>query len=201
MGNTNPELEKKLLEIFDNKTKGFFVDIGAHDGVTINNTKFLEDLGWSGVCIEPNPIVFEKLIENRNCDCVNCAVWNEDTVVNYLSISGYSEMLSGIYESYDQRHYNRIQRELMQYGGKSEILKIEAKKFSSIVKEKNIDLISIDTEGSELQILDEIDFNEFNVKVICVENNFFEKKFDDFMDSKGYRFYTKVFIDYIYIKK
>jgi FkbM family methyltransferase len=201
MGNTNPELEKKLLEIFDNKTKGFFVDIGAHDGVTINNTKFLEDLGWNGVCIEPNPIVFEKLIENRNCDCVNCAVWNEDTVVNYLSISGYSEMLSGIYESYDQRHYNRIQRELIQYGGKSEILKIEAKKFSSIVKEKNIDLISIDTEGSELQILDEIDFNEFNVKVICVENNFFEKKFDDFMDSKGYRFYTKVFIDYIYIKK
>ena len=48
-------------KFFKNNQNGFFLDIGEHDGVTGNNTKFFEDLGWSGVCIEPIPSVFEEL--------------------------------------------------------------------------------------------------------------------------------------------
>ena len=65
------QVEKKLLEIFENKKNGFFVDIGAHDGISINNTKLLEDLGWDGICIEPHPKVFQRLLLNRNCKKVN----------------------------------------------------------------------------------------------------------------------------------
>lgn len=201
MSNTNPNLEKKIQEIFNNKTQGFFVDIGAYDGVAISNTKFLEDLGWDGICIEPHPNVFKRLQENRKCKLVNCAVWHEDTKIKFLSLTGYTEMLSGIYESYDPRHYSRIQNELKRFGGNSEIIEIDANKFDTIVKNNEIDFLSIDTEGSELQILSNIDFEKFKIKLICVENNYFEKKFIDFFSNRGYEFYCNVGIDYLFVKK
>ena len=56
------EQDKFVYEnFFINKNKGYFVDIGAHDGVTFSNSKFFEELEWDGVCIEPNPKVFSIL--------------------------------------------------------------------------------------------------------------------------------------------
>ena len=103
-------------------------------------------------------------------------------------------MLSGIYESYDTRHYNRILNELNTYGGNSEMIEIDAMKFESVVDKKNIDFLSIDTEGSELQILERINFNEYDIKVICIENNFFDENFNEFFKERGYEYYTNVLI-------
>jgi len=194
------EIKNNILEIFKNKSTGYFVDIGAYDGLSISNTKFLEEIGWTGVCIEPHPNVFKRLVENRNCECINCAVWHENTEVEFLSFTGYTEMLSGIKDSYDERHYNRILSELRTYGGNQELIKIKANKFEDIVKIKEIDFLSIDTEGSELEILSRIDFNEFNIKVICIENNFHEQKFIDFFVDRGYKLYNNINIDYFFIK-
>ena len=200
MSDINLQLENKIHEFFNFKPDGFFVDIGAYDGVSISNTKFLEDLGWDGICVEPHPNVFKKLIENRKCKKVNCAIWNENTEVNFLSLSGYTEMLSGIYESYDSRHHQRVLNELQLYGGNSELIKINANTFDTLVDITNIDFLSIDTEGSELQILEQINFEKFDIKLICVENNFHEKKFDDFFNKKGYELYSRINIDYLYAK-
>jgi hypothetical protein len=73
-------------------------------------------------------------------------------------------------------------------------------KFESIVQNKNIDFMSIDTEGSELQILQKIDFENYNIDLICVENNFFESKFEEFLVTKGYYFHSNVGIDYFFKK-
>lgn len=166
--------------------KGYFVDIGAHDGVTGNNTKFFEELGWEGVCIEPLPAAFEKLKNNRTCKVENCAIWKSEGVTDFLEIEGYSEMLSGIVESYDPRHVNRINRELDHYGGKQTLIRVKTKRFEDVVEQKRIDFLSIDTEGSELEILKTIDFQKFDIRVISVENNFMEKEFEEFFVSRGY---------------
>src|SRR5215510_8537437 len=61
------------------KRGGVFVDVGAYDGVALSNTCYFEkELGWTGLCIEPNPIVFERLTQNRNCTTVNCGVGGKD---------------------------------------------------------------------------------------------------------------------------
>lgn len=52
--------------------KGFFVDVGAHDGVESSNTYALEKAGWKGICIEPSQ-AYEKLIEVRRCGAVKTA--------------------------------------------------------------------------------------------------------------------------------
>src|SRR4051794_23562842 len=67
---------------FRGKRDGFFVDIGAYDGVTISNTYSLEQIGWKGICIEPVPSVFETLRQKRRCDCINAALSDKDMGYN-----------------------------------------------------------------------------------------------------------------------
>lgn len=59
------------------KTDGFFVDIGANDGISGSNTYALEQMGWKGICIEPQPDVYRILKKYRKCDCYNVALSTE----------------------------------------------------------------------------------------------------------------------------
>ena len=190
---TNPE----NIENF----KGFYVDIGAHDGLTGNNTKFFEEKEWEGICIEPHPIVFEQLKANRKCRVENIAIWNKDTEVDFLAVSGYAEMLSGIVESYDPRHKARVDREIAQMGGSSVLVKVKAMKFDSLKLPTKIDFLSIDTEGSELQILDNVDFNKYDIRVVCIENNFMDPAYEKFFNDRGFTLHsTHLACDQIYTK-
>jgi hypothetical protein len=55
---------------FKGKKDGFFIDIGAYDGITISNTYALEKIGWKGICVEPVPEIYDRLIKNRKCECI-----------------------------------------------------------------------------------------------------------------------------------
>jgi hypothetical protein len=78
----------KYLEtnIFKGYKHGFYVDVGAHDGISINNTLYFEkNNNWTGINIEPIKQVFEKLVINRPNDInLNCAVCNNDGETDYL---------------------------------------------------------------------------------------------------------------------
>ena len=123
-------LQDILLDrwIFCGLTGGIFVDIGAHDGVAYSNSFVFERLrGWRGVCVEPNPAVFAQLAVNRQCTTFNCCVSDAAGTVPFLKISGYSEMLSGIVEKYEPEHRERVERELKQFGGSSEVISIQTR--------------------------------------------------------------------------
>jgi len=188
-------------KFFQNKTDGYFVNIGANDGVSLDNTLLFEKEGWTGVCIEPNPEIFKKLIDNRKCICHNVALSDSDGVVNFLKIEGYSEMLSGILEFYDPRHLQRVDYELKMYGGSKTIIEIEAKKFSSLNIKKEIDYVSIDVEGAELKILENIDFSTYDIHVLSVENNFSESTIINFMNKNGYDIDCVLHADNIFVKR
>lgn len=188
-------------KFFKDVHDGYFVNIGANDGVSIDNTLLFEQDGWSGVCIEPNPEIFKKLIVNRKCVCHNVALSDTDGIVNFLCISGYSEMLSGILEFYDSRHMQRVENELKLYGGSKTIIEIESKKFSSLNINKNVDYVSIDVEGAEMKILESIDFSTYDIKVLSVENNFSEPHIINFMESVGYTLDQVLHADNIFVKR
>lgn len=170
-----------------NVEKGYFVDIGAHDGVTGSATKYFEELGWEGVCVEPLPKVFEQLSQNRTCILKNVAISDKVGTADFLEIEGYSEMLSGLTDSYDPRHAARIQRELEQFGGSQKLIQVKTCKFDDVVSQTRIDFMSIDTEGSEMQILKTIDFEKYDIRVVSVENNFMDPAFEVFFAQRGYR--------------
>ena len=183
----------------------FFVDIGAHDGIDCSNTAFFEmNSGWNGICIEPHPDVYLKLEENRKCIKYNCCISDKEGECDFLVISGYSEMLSGIYSEYDEKHIDRIEKEINLYGGSKKNVKIKSRNLNNILNENNIkkvDYLSVDTEGSEFNIIKSIDFSKTDISIISVENNGYNNFVREYLENNGYQFLIKCCCDEIYCKK
>jgi FkbM family methyltransferase len=147
------------------------------------------------MCIEAQPSEFEKLKSNRNCICVNVAVSNFEGETDFTYVEGYANMLSGISDDYNKTHMERIKGEVNHYGGKINTIKLPVKKLQTVLDEHNmlnIDFCSIDTEGSELNIIKSIDFNKTNIKVFIIENNYKETNIQEYLESKGYSLHKKL---------
>lgn len=176
---------------FHDKKGGVFVDIGAYDGIHISNTYFFEEeLGWTGVCIEPIPEIFEKLLANRRCACVQGCISDEAGEKTFLRVSGYPEMLSGLTEKYDPAHLVRIQEDILRYGGACEEMTVPCFSFNQLMEKhgiSHIDFLSVDTEGGEFDILSSIDYEKYSIDVITVEDNYSDPRFVPLLESKGYR--------------
>lgn len=189
-----------VKEVFPNKNNGYYVDIGAHDGISLSNTKKLEELGWDGVCIEPNPKKFEELVKNRKCLCYDVAFSNKNKILDFLCIEGYSEMLSGIIDNYDFRHLQRIDNEIQYYGGEKKIIKVLSAKFSDVIEQEYIDYVSIDVEGSELDILRSINFDKHDIKCLSIENAYNSDELNTFLLDRGYSIINSTGCDNFFIK-
>lgn len=191
-------------ELFPGKTGGFFVDIGAYDGITLSNTYYLEkQLGWTGICFEPNPVAYEKLLKNRTCVCVNGAVSGHKGESIFLKIRGYTEMLSGLVDMYEPRHSQRIDNELKLFGGAAQQITVTCYNLNEVLSDhgvRHIDYLSVDTEGSELDIIKSIDFKMLDFSSICVENNFGSSEFEKYLKTKGFNLVAIVGIDEFYYK-
>jgi len=178
MFNSQDNQDKYLEEnIFKGFKNGFFVDVGANDGISINNTLYFEKYNnWTGINIEPIKSVFQKLSINRpNCININCAVSNFNGETENICNTGYTEMISGIKDNYDPRHLNRLERENNMMNSTTNIIKINTKKLETILHENNIthiNYLSIDVEGAEFEVIKSINFNNVFIDVIGFENNY-----------------------------
>jgi FkbM family methyltransferase len=167
-------LEKTIFKGYKN---GFFVDVGAHDGVSINNTLHFEKYNnWKGINVEPIKKVYDKLVNNRpNSINLNLAVCNNDGETEFLCNTGYTEMISGIKDNFDSRHWQRLQNENKIMGSTTEIIKVNTKKLETICHENNIshiNYLSIDVEGAEFEVIKSINFDKVFIDVIGFENNY-----------------------------
>jgi FkbM family methyltransferase len=158
------------------KNDGYFVDIGAHDGVESSATYAFEKTGWKGMCIEPLPAQYEKLRQSRSATCVNATVSDlNKPIVDFLEVTGKGciEMLSGISEKLTTGHVGRIDwaNEKPEYAGTKKTIQIPNYRFNDLVTETHINFLSIDTEGCDLEILNSIDYNKYKIDVICFEEN------------------------------
>lgn len=171
--------------IFGSKKNGFFVDIGANDGITGSNTYFFEkELSWKGVCIEPQPDIFKKLAKNRKSECHNCAVSSKSGKAKFLKV-GHADMLSGLVDHMDTSHLSRVERE--GEASSTGVIDVDCKTFNQVVGENfNIDLLSIDVEGADFSILSSIDFDRYKIGCIAIENNSQENKIYKFLREHAF---------------
>ena len=115
------------------------------------------------------------MINRPNCININCAVYNNDVEIEFICNKGYTEMLSGIKDTYDQRHINRLNFENKQYGSSTKIINVETKKLETICDIHNIshiNYLSIDVEGCEFEVIKSINFDKVFIDVIVFENNY-----------------------------
>lgn len=165
-------LEEKIILDYFKDFKGTFLSLGENDGVTLSNTRALAERGWSGVCVEPSPNAFVKLKAlyeiNKNIYCYNFAVGNVNGKVNLLDSGqhlggGDSGLLSTLKEEETARwkattQYTTIEVQCYRY-----------KTLLNRIKFKTFDFISIDIEGMEVDVMNQMDFKD--VKLVCAEWN------------------------------
>lgn len=218
MNNSKSQVgQDKILDenVFKGKTNGFFVEVGALDGFGASNTFFFEkERNWSGILIEPNPIEFNKMINIDRPLSIkeNCAISDNEMDINFLSIEGPCNVLSGIMEFYNPQHIERINRELNMYSSypighelysNKQVIQMKAVKLQTLFDKyniKDIDLISIDVEGAEMQVLKSIDFDKVNINCFLIENNYGLDKETDYLISKGYKLLGNIQWDSIFVK-
>ena len=172
------------LYIFNEKRNGFFVEFGACDGIIFSNTFMLEaDYGWNGILAEPAFVYQEDLIKNRSCHIdTNCVysetgkklVFNECDASTLSTILKYSDNDWAVEERKKGKHYevNTISLDDL------------LKKYNA---PRQIDYMSIDTEGSEFDILNSFSF-DWDIKLFTIEHNYtsMREEIFDLMSSRGY---------------
>jgi FkbM family methyltransferase len=192
-------------ELFGARRGGVFVEIGAHDGLSFNNTAYFErELGWTGLCVEPIPEVYDELVRNRGAIAVRACVARRPGVQKFLRVRGYAEMLSGLVDAYDPRHVARIESEVREAGGSSEVIDVEVVRLDELLARHGIatiDLLCVDVEGAELEVLGSFDLRRVRPKVVCIENNYLQRSIWRFMRAAGYRPYARIRQDEIYLAR
>ena len=194
-------------KFFINKGSGVFLEIGADDGIDKSNTLFFEEsLGWTGICIEPSPSRFKNLQKNRRCICENIAVSNRIGVMQFLDIQGWGKGLSGLVESYHKKHMSRIDVEIKHPENiGSQVITVQTDLLNNVLSRNNVsevDFCTIDTEGSEFEILTSLDFEKYKIRIILVENNYNENNVRDLLVNRGYNLIGRVGpIDDVFVLK
>lgn len=188
------QLDKKL-EKYVNYNNGFFVELGANDGVSQSNSLYFElNRNWRGVLIEPSPHNFLLCRQHRSIEnhifcnaCVSFDYKDKYVDMKYAGLMSVSENLdldladknahiqSGIkYLPHDE--------ELFAFGALAATL-------TSLLKESNapkeIDFLSLDVEGAELEVLKGINFNEYSFKFMLIEIRDF-KRVETYLAAHGY---------------
>ena len=194
MYNSQDNQDKYLEEnIFKGYKNGTFVDVGASDGITINNTLYFEKYNnWTGINVEPIKSLYDQLIINRpNSININCAICNSHGYKDFLCNKGYTELISGLKDTFDERHLNRLNKENSEYGSTAEIIKVETKQLKTIFEENyitHVNYLSIDVEGAEFEVIKSIDFDKVFIDIIGFENNYCDNSIPiiKYLEDKNY---------------
>jgi FkbM family methyltransferase len=150
------------------KSTGFYVDIGANDPTNLNNTKRFSDRGWKGINIEPNPVLFKKLGEQRPGDInLNIGIGPSTQESPFYMVS--ADTLSSFNEADAERNCRIFNERII------EIMNIHmqplAVVFETYCTGKDIDFMSVDVEGFELEVLQTNDWGRYRPYLIVIEIN------------------------------
>ena len=182
-----------IQKFFGRKKDGFFIELGALDGVLYSNTKFFEDaMGWTGILIEPVPSRFEELQRNRpKCELHRLAICDKDGEVEFIGEDAYGGTVHTYGPELKEARINERKLPDSTY-------KVPAKRFDQVVtadRVPHVDLFSIDVEGGEYEVLSTFDWN-IDVSVVMYESSLKWKEEDlekcaNIMKENGFKFFER----------
>lgn len=178
--------EDRLLEqIFLGKKTGLCVEVGAHDGITGSNTYHFERNGWKCVLVEPVPELCERIRQFRTGPVFNCAASSNTGEAAFY--------IADAIESWSALHLTESQKERIT-AGKTAMreIKVMKRKLDDILNEADVsevDFISIDVEGHELDVLKGFSTERFRPRILIIEDNGENacSNVPKYMEGKGYK--------------
>lgn len=178
-----------VLYMLGEKNGGFFVEFGACDGLSLSNTHLLEEhYGWTGILAEPNHSWHEALAANRTARISHACVADvSGAKVEFLAtdeMPELSRMADIVPNDIHERNGNRA---------KASRYQVPSISLLDLLREHDappvIDYLSVDTEGSEFEILSAFDFDAYRFRLITVEHageQIKREKIKELLHSKGY---------------
>lgn len=143
--------DKWVIDYFGENYKGFFIEIGANNGITLSNTYTLEKIGWNGVCVDASSEYIKSLPENRpNSICLIAAISDYDGLCNFENrgLFGKIKNKEGTTKCFTMKTLLNITN-------------------SPLI----IDYLSIDVEGAEMEVLNGFPFETYIIKLLTIEHN------------------------------
>lgn len=182
-GRSTSGFRQDLLALLFNgfKQNGTFIEVGACDGLATSNTLLLEQVyGWQGILIEPAKIWHSEIFKHRTSIIdLRCAWKTTGDQIQFIEKD--DSCTSTVLSSDEPERAN------------DKIYWVETVTLNQVIKENEtisqVDFLSVDTEGSELEVLSGFPFERFTPNFICVEHNFEEPKRSEIrslLNSKGY---------------
>lgn len=182
---------------FNHKKKGFYIDIGASHPTKLSNTRFFYDKGWWGINVEPNPTRIGLFLEQRKRDInLNVGIGSRIKKAVFYRFEGAA--LSTFSEK-EAKTLTKVGYKL------KDQMKIQMQRLENIMKryvKSDIDFMTVDTEGLDLEVLKSNDWKTFRPKLLVIETIDFidllvnpkkvsERKniISSYLRSKGYREY------------
>ena len=183
-----------VLKFYNNKKDLYFLDIGANDGITYSNTYLLEKkYNWKGICSEPLPKAYDKLTMCRSVICDQNAVFSESNLKLFFSCSN---IISGITDYIDCHTGVKKKKQI----------EVNTITLNDLLQKydapKTIHYLSLDTEGTELEILKVVDFSQYKFLCINLEHNNIEPKrteMRNLLENNGYLYVGENNVDDDYI--
>ena len=176
-------------------SNGYFIDLAANDALDLTNTLALERKGWTGLCIEPNPVYWYGL-SHRKCTVVGAMV--AGTAMEKVKAK-FRGVYGGIMGKYPVKLANR----------KKEPDAPEVTRYTASITEvlnkfkvpTTIDYLSLDVEGSEYEIMKDFPFETYTIRVLTVERP--NKKLKKLFEEKGYVYLAELATwgEYLYCHK
>ena len=188
--------EQYILKYFGEKSKGRFLDIGANDGITFSNTRRLVELGWSGVCVEPDPTAFVSLIannkENSNIALINSGLGVFDGMQKFYAMQ---DSLLSSFSPEQQKIWSNAPFVREYY-----VNQISWNTLLNLIG-TDFDFVSIDAEGVSLSLLEAMPFEVVPAKMICVEHDSQISTIEKIFQHHNYREYRINDLNCIFVLK
>lgn len=193
--------EDKWIDIyFHKKQRGFFVEVGAYDGIVLSNSyHFEKKRGWTGILVEPDPQKAQHCRKNRpNSLTYECAAVGSSDVkeISFFQVAG-GEVYSTANLTQDHR------QRLDQYGLKYREVRVPAMTLDQIlmgVKPLSVDFVSIDVEEGEFEVLKGFDIRLWKPKIVMIESNSSVRKPEirDYFVRNGYAYFYSIAVNDFY---
>ena len=175
---------------FADTERGFFVEVGANDPRWISQTFAMEQRGWTGVLVEPQPDLADALRRERSAKVFAVACSSRAAAGSWLTLH-----LAGPQSSFDQKLNSG---EVKPHG----TISVPVTTLDDILIEagaSTIDFVSIDVEGHELQVLDGFSLERWRPRLLVIEDLLTHTRLHRHLTGRGYRWIRRTGIDNWYV--
>lgn len=206
--------DRVLWHVFRHRRSGYFIEVGAYDGVTLSNTYFLEQMGWRGVLVEAMRPMCERAASARpRSRVVHAAVGKRGSSgTTKFTVAENVPVLS--FMNADAEHVERCKRE----GARLVDIEVPLLTLDDIIRNERegtadgegpwqtnrgwcIDVVSIDVEGGELDVLDGFSLERFKPRVLILENDRpAGAAIEPYLNERGYRKFHRQKINDFYVR-